>query len=232
MGKRDLFIIVAGIVALPLFCCGCFICSILFVTALPRIEDSAVESISLSIRSTSVFTDNVTTPTPVTSVQNHESTDDVEAIHTTITPLVEIPTSTSTSTATATSVLPTETAAPSPTIVSKPALIPGLHPNNMFTLLRDRGLQCSDEDKGVLYFSRICSHEEDDFLLIVEYYGRTQQIVDHVEGVVIQLGSANDDLSSELLGFLAAIPYYGSEPDNAQHWIEESLSKLNEEGDV
>lgn len=230
MNKRDLVVIGLAALLVSLVCGGCCICAFLISTLLPS-EERIFESYTITTRSTAIGI-IVNTKLPIETQVEVIEEPTTHATETPVphTPSVEVLMETPKASPTSTIALATQTPKPGRTATREGGLIPGILPDDVHTFLLERGFECSDQYRGVLYISRMCTIEEEEYVFIVEYYGRTQNIVDLVEGVVILYGFPNDKISADLLGFLATVPYDEAEPETARRWVEQSLPTLTGDG--
>ena len=126
---------------------------------------------------------------------------------------------------------PTHTRPPTPT--TQPSGLPGLAPADVTVNLEDRGHTCSSAEAtydGGFVWS--CTRETIDMLLYVDIYSRSLVTVDMLDASVIFFGSPDDELASQFLGFLATMPYDGSQPLDAREWVETTLPTIRTAGDV
>jgi hypothetical protein len=133
--------------------------------------------------------------------------------------------------------IPSPTLAPTgtrpPTATTQPAGLPGLMPADVTVNLEQRGLTCSSAEAtfdGGFVWS--CSREAYDVLLYVDVYSSSLVTVDMIDASVIFYSSADDDLASQFLGFIATMPYDGAQPLDAREWVETTLPTIRVAGDV
>ena len=71
-----------------------------------------------------------------------------------------------------------------------------------------------------------CTLDDGDALFIAEALGAGPTEIELVRGLVMNQGSGNtDELSGEFLGFLASLPYDGSQPARAAQWVRANVGR-------
>lgn len=111
-------------------------------------------------------------------------------------------------------------------------LIPGLTPADVTLNMEERNFDCTNAERGQLYYTWVCTRENTAYTLRVDVYARVLATVDYVSATAIQYGTPDDDFAASFLGFVATLPYDGAEPENARAWVESTLPTLTGEGDV
>ena len=68
--------------------------------------------------------------------------------------------------------------------------------------------------------------------MFVQVYGSEPFSVDFIETTVLQFVDPKTELASPLLGFMATMPYTGSQPEEARAWVENGLQNYQEGSEV
>ena len=114
---------------------------------------------------------------------------------------------------------------PDPKVIGK---LPGLSPVNVTVNLEGRKFTCTQVKKGVLYYERTCIKGVPSVnLLQVVISGREPFIVDFIETSVLQYTDPDDQIATELLSFMATLPYDGATPEEAKAWVETTIPTLS-----
>lgn len=127
---------------------------------------------------------------------------------------------------------PTDRPEPANTVPPKPSGLPGLTQADVKLNLEDRGFTCSeldsDEQGGVTYYFRDCIKESETVRLAISTLSRSIVVVDTIEASATFFdGQGDDQLAADFLGFMATMPYEGSEPEQARTWVGETISKVD-----
>ena len=108
--------------------------------------------------------------------------------------------------------------------------LPGLSPVNVTVNLEGQKFTCTQVKKGVIYYERTCIKGVPSVnLLQVVISGRESFIVDFIETSVLQYTDPDDKIATELLGFMATMPYDGATPEDARAWVESTIPTLSGE---
>lgn len=107
--------------------------------------------------------------------------------------------------------------------------IPGITAADVKLNFTDRGFTCdgprmtNDEDLGsfVLYS---CELKTDEYELLVEFDGESVTDVLSVQGTVLNFSNRTlEDVASEFIGYVATLPYEGSNPEEARAWAQQNI---------
>lgn len=120
-----------------------------------------------------------------------------------------------------------------PTLDSKvTGQLPGLSPVNVTLSLEQQNFTCTQVKKGVAYYERTCLKGLPSTVLFqVVISGRESFIVDFIEIVVRQNGNPDNKVATELLSFVASLPYDGASPEDARQWVENTIPTLSAKPD-
>jgi hypothetical protein len=120
-----------------------------------------------------------------------------------------------------------------PTLDSKvTGQLPGLSPVNVTLSLEQQNFTCTQVKKGVAYYERTCLKGLPSTVLFqVVISGRESFIVDFIEIVVRQNGNPDNKVATELLSFVATLPYDGASPEDARQWVENTIPTLSAKPD-
>jgi len=114
---------------------------------------------------------------------------------------------------------------PDPKVIGK---LPGLSPVNVTVNLEGLKFTCTQVKKGVVYYERTCIKGVPSVnLLQVVISGREPFIVDFIETSVLQYTDPDDKIATELLSFMATMPYDGATPEDARKWVESKIPTLS-----
>ena len=114
---------------------------------------------------------------------------------------------------------------PDPKVIGK---LPGLSPVNVTVNLEGQKFTCTQVKKGVLYYERTCIKGVPSVnLLQVVISGREPFIVDFIETSVLQYTDPDNKIATELLSFMATMPYDGATPEEAKAWVETTIPGLS-----
>jgi len=110
--------------------------------------------------------------------------------------------------------------------------LPGLSPVNVTLSLEQQNFTCTQVKKGVAYYERTCLKGLPSTVLFqVVISGRESFIVDFIEIVVRQNGNPDNKVATELLSFVASLPYDGASPEDARQWVENTIPTLSAKPD-
>ena len=123
-------------------------------------------------------------------------------------------------------------APPTPKPTSITGILPGLLPADVTVNLEQRRFKCGHAEQLKNYFVWTCNRKEVDTEVSVLVYGRTLVTVDYIDSAILQSISPNDEIASSILGFIATMPFDGSEPQKAQAWVKATLPTIKQSGDV
>lgn len=144
------------------------------------------------------------------------------------TPLPPTPTETAVPTATGTPE-PTGTPTTPPTPLPTAAL-PELGPPDLTLNLKDKGFTCTGAEERELfdltYFVWSCQGSTGGIRMTADAYARRLATVDYVSAKVYFPDAA---IAAPFLGFVATLPYAGSEPAQARQWVEATLPEIQDE---
>lgn len=144
------------------------------------------------------------------------------------TPLPPTPTETAVPTATGTPE-PTGTPTTPPTPLPTAAL-PELGPPDLTLNLKDKGFTCTGAEERELfdltYFVWSCQGSTGGIRMTANAYARRLATVDYVSAKVYFPDAA---IAAPFLGFVATLPYAGSEPAQARQWVEATLPEIQDE---
>jgi hypothetical protein len=140
-------------------------------------------------------------------------------------------------------VISTFTAAPTDASISPEALtpilastpnshvigkLPGLSPVNVTVNLEGQKFTCTQVKKGAVYYERTCIKGVPSVnLLQVVISGREPFVVDFIEASVLQYTDPDNKIATELLSFMATMPYDGATPEDARKWVERTIPTLS-----
>lgn len=123
--------------------------------------------------------------------------------------------------------VPTNTPVPRPTL---PVTIPGLSAWDVTGNMRQRGFTC-----GAVWYGATglmnwdCESSTGTGLLAstlkVHVTAEDVDRLQSIDAVAMQLASPDDKLAGDFLGFVATMPYRGSEPTRARDWVKANLVK-------
>ncbi|HKG54473.1 MAG TPA: hypothetical protein VKB04_09445 [Anaerolineales bacterium] len=121
----------------------------------------------------------------------------------------------------------TSTAEPTPNLKIIGQL-PGLSPANVTVRLEQQNFTCTQVKKGAVYYERSCIKGLlSTALLRVVISGREPFIVDFIETSIRQNENSDNKIATELLSFMATLPYDGAAPEDARKWIENTIPTLS-----
>ena len=222
--------ILYGAFGLTIF--GACICLAVAVALVPLTAKNRPTNISADTdQSTEEVTDHAEVVSSSTDTPEPTSTD-TPAFTETPVPSTETPIEEPTAAPTNT---PVSTDTPEPTDTTsptKPAGLPGLAQADVKLNMEDRGFTCSDldsdEQDGVTYYFRDCTNEIGEVDLYVGTISRTITGVDAIEASIAFLdGQGDDQLAASFLGFVATMPYDGSQPTQARAWVESNITEVD-----
>jgi hypothetical protein len=134
---------------------------------------------------------------------------------------------------------PTETPKPpatstptvTPTATQSPGL-PGLTMNSAVNSLKDKGFNCSLGSSSPGPTLWMCDIQiENDTWYHVDLYGTANVEVNNVFASVFQTQPDNAK-AIDILGYVASLPYNGSDATSARQWIADTLSGIQSVNDV
>lgn len=126
---------------------------------------------------------------------------------------------------------PTKTNTPEP----EGNVITGVTPAYLQVMLEEQNFECevvyapTDTDP---YYKWECRREDSSKSLLLEIWSTSFGFINLVRTRIIQYGTPEDNVAINYLGFIATLPYDGSNPQQAREWIEETLPTLTGDGDV
>jgi hypothetical protein len=106
----------------------------------------------------------------------------------------------------------------------QPATIPGLLPVDVYGNLEYEGLTCEGPNSiGADEVWWTCEGSDLSAEYMVEIRGPDSSNVRLVEATVLSFDpSATEETAADFLGFVATVPYKGSNPEEARLWVEEN----------
>ncbi len=110
---------------------------------------------------------------------------------------------------------------PEPPPEPEEPVIPGLAPVDVYGNLEDRGYACGGPELVVGESFWRCEGSDLSAEYVVEIWGPDGSSVRLVEATAISMDGSPVGVS--LLGFVATVPYKGSNPEEAQLWVEENM---------
>ena len=106
----------------------------------------------------------------------------------------------------------------------EPATIPGLFPVDVYGNLENQGFTCEGPDPigdDEVWWN--CERQESMSDYTVEIWGPDASSVRLVEATVLSFDpSATNELAADFLGYVATVPYEGSNPEEAKLWVEDN----------
>jgi hypothetical protein len=122
---------------------------------------------------------------------------------------------------------PTSTAAVAP---AAPNAIPGLAAVDMYGNLTNKGFKLQtaygDRSTGT---SWTCKSTESGCDLTADCYGETPTAIQNIRGIVENTNQGDPiPVAKEFLGYLATLPYDGSDPAKAKKWVEDHVGEVTE----
>lgn len=150
------------------------------------------------------------------------------------------PSNTSTMTPTPTNtatVTPTMTPSPTATVTATPLVgkIPGLTPVDVKLNLENQGFDCELIYAAIPtdpYYKWECKKDSFSNSMLVEIWSTSIMTVDLVRASIVQYDSPSNSLAIDFLGFVATLPYDGSQPQQARAWVETTLPTITRAGDI
>ncbi|HEX9384917.1 MAG TPA: hypothetical protein VF918_01245 [Anaerolineales bacterium] len=128
---------------------------------------------------------------------------------------------------------------PAPSEASQPTLaptpnsevmgqLPGLSPVNVTVSLEGQKFTCTAVKKVTVYYERTCLRGLPSVNLIqIVISGRETSIVDFIEISILQNENPENKTAHEVLGFIAAMPYDGADPEEARAWVESTIPAVS-----
>lgn len=106
--------------------------------------------------------------------------------------------------------------------------LPGLSPVNVTVNLEGQKFTCTQVKKEVAYYERTCLKGLPSTTLFqVVISGREPFIVDFIKASVRQNENPDNQTATELLSFVATMPYDGATPEDARKWVESTIPALS-----
>jgi len=82
------------------------------------------------------------------------------------------------------------------------------------------------------YYKWECTREDLTKSMILEMWSPSFEFISLIRTRIIQYGTPDDSVAINYLGFIATLPYDGSNPQQAKEWVENALPTLTGDGDV
>jgi hypothetical protein len=124
---------------------------------------------------------------------------------------------------------------PTTTLTSIEGKLPGISPNEIQKNMEENGFECElayEPAPSDPYYKWECRKETSLELMLVDYWSTSLYTVDQVRAIINQFGIPDDSIAYNLLGFMAALPYDGSNPQQAKEWVALTLPTIYVAGDV
>jgi hypothetical protein len=126
---------------------------------------------------------------------------------------------------------PLETAMPTSSPEAKTTgHLPGLSPRNVTVSLEGQQFTCTLVKKGTVYYERTCTRGVPGVQVFhVLISGREPSLVDLIEASILQDENPDLEIATSILGSIAALPYDGATPEDAQSWVENTIPTLSDD---
>lgn len=124
---------------------------------------------------------------------------------------------------------------PTNTLTSIEGEIPGISPVEIQKNMEEQGFECEVVYEAIPsdpYYKWECRKETSFELMLVDYWSTSLYTVDLVRASINQFGVSDDSIAYNFLGFMATLPYDGSNPQQAMDWVATTLPTIYVAGDV
>jgi len=114
-------------------------------------------------------------------------------------------------------------------------IMSGVTPAYLQVLLEEKNFNCEIVYAPIStdpYYKWECRKEYFSKSILLEIWSLSIINISTIRTRIIQYGTWDDSVAINYLGFIATIPYDGSNPQQARNWVENTLPTLTGDGDV